>query len=114
MPRLEPEPGTCHGNEELYPGGLQVDMTSMESSLVWALTERSLGVSGVPEGWPGEMPVPYGSPGLQLYRRALKRELSSWQRGVWQGPLEAESRGLLTSQVQEGEGCWRGARSWRR
>lgn len=29
-------------------------------------------MSGVPEGWPNEMPLPHGRPGLQLHSMALK------------------------------------------
>lgn len=38
-----------------------------------------------------------GSLGLQLYSRALKRELSSWEKDVWLGTLDTRSREIVDS-----------------
>lgn len=43
-----------------------------------------------------------GSLGLQLYSRALKRELSSWEMGVWLGTLDARSREIVDFPVTGG------------
>lgn len=52
-----------------------------------------------------------GSLGLQLDSRALKRELNSWEMGVWLGTLDARSREIFDFPVTGGrrllEKSWR-------
>lgn len=61
-------------------------------------------MSGIPLGQPGD-PLPRQQPWLAT----PQRELSSWEGSVQLGAVEAGSRALVISPVQEGEGCCRGA-----